>query len=118
MDVVGGHVGSRWGAWGGIRWPLIGCLAFSWTVICLCMIGGIQSYGKVVYFVTTFPYVVLTTLLVYVSTLDGFTDGVKFYVTPDWEKLQELDVWRAAASQVQTMNNFARHTRPPHIWAI
>lgn len=46
MDVVGTHVGSRWGSWGGVRWPLIGCLAFSWTLICVCMIGGIQSYGK------------------------------------------------------------------------
>ena len=103
LNVLGNQVNqaaTSWVHWGGIRWPLVGCLALSWTMVTLCLIGGIQNYGKVVYFVTTFPYVVLTTLLAYVSTLDGFADGVHYYVTPDWEKLTELTVWKAAASQV------------------
>ena len=103
LNVLGNQVNqaaTSWVHWGGIRWPLVGCLALSWTLVTLCLIGGIQNYGKVVYFVTTFPYVVLTTLLVYVSTLDGFADGIHYYVTPDWEKLTELTVWKAAASHV------------------
>ena len=100
MKVFGSHVESNWSEWGGVRWPLVGCLALSWTIICLSLIKGIQSYGKVVYFVTTFPYVVLTTLLIYTSTLDGFTDGIKYYTTPDWEQLGNLQVWNAAAGQI------------------
>ena len=69
---------------------------------------------QVTYFVTTFPYVVLTTLLIYVSTLPGFSDGVHYYVTPDWEKLQELTVWRAAASQVLLQARFVLRQKMFH----
>ena len=100
MKIIGNHVESSWDSWGDMRWPLLGCLALSWTIIFLCMINGIQSYGKIAYFITLFPYVVLTILLAYVSTLDGFMDGVHYYTTPDWEKLAQLEIWNAAASQV------------------
>lgn len=56
---------------------VIGCLALSWTIVALTMVKGMQvhltlttvtnlpqSYGKVVYFITLFPYVVLTTFLI------------------------------------------------------
>jgi len=39
-------------------------------------------------------------LLIYVSTLDGFSDGIEFYLVPKWEKLGDLDVWNAAAGQI------------------
>ena len=58
------------------------------------------NLGKVVYFTTLFPYVVLTTLLAYAATLEGFTDGLEFYLVPDWEKIKDLDVWKNAATQI------------------
>ena len=64
------------------------------------MIKGIQSYGKVVYFITLFPYVVLTIFLGYVATLDGFKDGMKFYFTPEWSHLGDIKIWKEAAVQV------------------
>ena len=91
---------NDWEHWGNIRWEIVGCLALSWSLVCLFLIKGIQSYGKVVYFTTLFPYVVLTALLGYVSTLEGFTDGLRFYFVPDWSKLQQLDVWNTAAGQI------------------
>ena len=100
LDVVGGHMENDWEDWGNIRWEIVGCLALSWSLVCLSLIKGIQSYGKVVYFTTLFPYVVLTALLGYVSTLDGFTKGLEFYFVPDWSKLQNLDVWNTAAGQI------------------
>ena len=85
----GGHLGQlRGAAVGGGRsskqqidttiWKsqVIGCLALSWTIVALTMVKGMQvhltllvttlsqSYGKVVYFITLFPYVVLTTFLI------------------------------------------------------
>ena len=100
LNTLGNHVENRWENWGEPRWEIIGCLALCWTIICLCLIKGIQSYGKVVYFITLFPYVVLTTLLIYVSQLDGFIEGVKFYTNPKWEELTHMSVWKAAASQI------------------
>ena len=61
--MLGGHIENNWEDWGNIRWEIVGCLALSWTLVCLSLIKGIQSYGKVVYFTTLFPYVVLTALL-------------------------------------------------------
>jgi len=91
---------SSWENWGNPNWKIMGCLLLCWTLVCLSLIKGISSYGKVVYFTTIFPYVVLTTLLIYVSTLDGFNDGISYYLTPDWEKLTDLNVWNEGAGQI------------------
>ena len=42
----------------------------------------------------------MNTILGYVSTLEGFTEGLMFYFIPDWSKLQQLDVWNTAAGQI------------------
>ena len=66
MDVEDGHVNtdvSSWSHWGKIRWELVGCLFLSWSIICATLVKGVQSFGKVVYFTTLFPYVVLTYFL-------------------------------------------------------
>lgn len=44
------------------------------------------------YFTATFPYVILTVLLVRGLTLDGYMEGVLFYVVPKWEKLADMKV--------------------------
>jgi SNF family Na+-dependent transporter len=91
---------SSWTKWGGARWDLIGCLALCWALICGSLIKGIASYGKVVYFTTLFPYVVLTIMVGYVATLEGFSDGMEFYFVPKWDKLADVEVWNAAAGQI------------------
>ncbi|ELU16913.1 hypothetical protein CAPTEDRAFT_153408 [Capitella teleta] len=85
---------------GGIRWELLGCLALAWFVVFLCLIKGIKSSGKVVYFTATFPYIVLLTLLIRGVTLPGSLEGIKFYVIPQWDKLLSLKVWGEAAMQI------------------
>lgn len=85
---------------GGIRWELLGCLALAWVAVFLCLIKGIKSSGRVVYFTATFPYLVLVTLLVRGVTLPGSIDGIKFYLIPQWHKLLELKVWGEAAMQI------------------
>lgn len=47
---------------------------------------------QVVYFTTTFPYVVLTILLIRGALLDGSLLGIRYYLTPDWQKLREPKV--------------------------
>merc|ERR1712223_1213947 len=55
----------NWDDYGSLQGHLVGCLAGSWVLICLTLIKGIQSYGKVAYVITLSPYFVLTLLLVY-----------------------------------------------------
>ena len=53
-----------------------------------------------VYFTATFPYVVLTILLIKGLTLDGAMLGVEYFLVPDFDKLKSLSIWRKAAEQL------------------
>ncbi|KAK1882786.1 Sodium-dependent proline transporter [Dissostichus eleginoides] len=61
---------------------------------------GIRSSGKVVYVTATFPYFVLIVLIIRGATLEGSLQGIAFYLTPDWSRLANAQVWNDAASQV------------------
>nr|XP_025973394.1 sodium-dependent proline transporter-like [Dromaius novaehollandiae] len=99
-QVLGVTHSSGLGDPGAVRWPLALCLLAAWAVVFLCMLKGIRSSGKVVYFTATFPYLVLLILLIRGATLDGSIDGVCFYLSSDWSKLQSAQVWSDAASQI------------------
>ncbi|XP_072939826.1 sodium- and chloride-dependent glycine transporter 1-like isoform X1 [Epargyreus clarus] len=94
-----GRGDATWENWGTIQWHLVGCLFGCWFIAFLCVIKGVQSAGKVVYFTALFPYVMLTALLIRGVTLDGAADGILFYLNPDWSTLLEAKVWGDAASQ-------------------
>ncbi|UYV64312.1 hypothetical protein LAZ67_3000263 [Cordylochernes scorpioides] len=85
---------------GFIKWDLLLCLLASWFVVILCLIKGIKSSGKVVYFTATFPYVILVALFVRGVTLEGAMDGIYFYLVPDFATLGQISVWQDAAIQV------------------
>ncbi|NXG39778.1 SC6A7 protein, partial [Dromaius novaehollandiae] len=124
-QVLGVTHSSGLGDPGAVQWPLALCLLAAWAVVFLCMLKGIRSSGKVsgghrgaggaggaeqgravppsaqvVYFTATFPYLVLLILLIRGATLDGSIDGVCFYLSSDWSKLQSAQVWSDAASQI------------------
>lgn len=65
-----------------------------------CVIKGVASVGKVVYFTAIFPYFVLTALLIRAMTLEGSIDGVWFFILPEWELLLSPGVWGDASSQI------------------
>ncbi|XP_048247888.1 sodium- and chloride-dependent glycine transporter 1-like [Haliotis rufescens] len=88
------------GQLGGIRWELALCLLASWVLIFGCIVKGVRSVGKAVYVTATLPYVILTILFVRGLTLPGGTKGVLFYITPDFSKLLEIQVWLEACLQV------------------
>ncbi|XP_033102185.1 sodium- and chloride-dependent glycine transporter 1-like [Anneissia japonica] len=85
---------------GGLKWDLVGCLFASWVVIFLCLLKGVKSSGKVVYFTATFPYIILTVLFFRGVTLDGAGDGIEFYIVPDVDILATSKPWKDAAIQI------------------
>ncbi|XP_075729947.1 sodium-dependent proline transporter-like isoform X2 [Rhipicephalus microplus] len=85
---------------GVIRWDLSLCLLASWVVVFLCLMKGVKSTGKVVYFTATFPYLVLIILLVKGVTLPGAVEGIKYFIIPEWHRLLEIEIWRKAAEQL------------------
>lgn len=58
-----GVAGKTWEDMGNMRWEMVGCLTLAWLMVYACMIKGVKSSGKVVYFTALFPYVILVILL-------------------------------------------------------
>ncbi|XP_078276644.1 sodium-dependent neutral amino acid transporter SLC6A17 [Rhinoraja longicauda] len=85
---------------GGLNWRMTLCLLCAWFIVGLCTIKGIQSSGKVMYFSSLFPYVVLVCFLIRSLLLRGSIDGIIHMFTPKLEKMMESQVWREAATQV------------------
>lgn len=81
-------------------WPLFVCNLLAWIVIYCCIINGVESVGKVVYFTATFPFVILAVLFVRGITLPGAAEGIRFYIMPQWSLLTDLRVWADAAVQI------------------
>lgn len=96
LDVDGHNLDDM----GSMKWELVMCLLFSWIVIFCCICKSVKSSGKVVYFTATFPYIILTILLIRGVTLPGASIGIDYYLSPRWEKLGETAVWGAAATQI------------------
>ncbi|XP_022103092.1 sodium- and chloride-dependent glycine transporter 1-like [Acanthaster planci] len=85
---------------GEIRWQVALCLLLAWIVVFFCIVRGVKSSGKVVYFTATFPYVVILILLIRGATLPGSLDGVIYYIKPEFNKLLNARVWKDAAVQI------------------
>ncbi|XP_042876982.1 sodium-dependent proline transporter-like isoform X2 [Penaeus japonicus] len=91
---------KEFGQIGDIQVKLTLYLLLSWVIVFLCLMKGIKSSGKVVYFTATFPYIILIALLVVGVMLEGATKGLTFLFVPKWEKILDVHVWRKAAEQM------------------
>eukprot|EP00057_Strongylocentrotus_purpuratus_P031291 XP_784181.2 PREDICTED: sodium- and chloride-dependent GABA transporter 1 [Strongylocentrotus purpuratus] len=85
---------------GGLRWDLVGCLALGWILTYLCIVKGVKQTGKIVYFTALIPYVILLALLIRGLTLPGSSDGIYYFINPDWDRLKTPTVWIDAATQI------------------
>ncbi|XP_060802920.1 sodium-dependent nutrient amino acid transporter 1 [Amyelois transitella] len=81
-------------------WDLTLCLLASWLIIFFIVARGVKSSGKAAYFLALFPYVVLIILLIRAVTLEGAGKGILFFLTPEWNKILEVNVWYSAVTQV------------------
>jgi SNF family Na+-dependent transporter len=85
---------------GGMNWTLFGFLILAWVIVFSMVYKGVKSTGKAAYVTSTFPLIVLMALVIRGITLDGAMEGLKYYITPDINKLVQADTWMAAASQI------------------
>ncbi|XP_075552641.1 sodium- and chloride-dependent GABA transporter 1-like [Dermacentor variabilis] len=85
---------------GTMRLELTLYLFISWVAVYFVIWKGLHKSGKIVWVLAVFPYVCLFILLVRGITLSGSSDGLLYYVTPDWSQLLKPKVWIAAGTQV------------------
>ncbi|XP_039298229.1 sodium- and chloride-dependent transporter XTRP3 isoform X1 [Nilaparvata lugens] len=85
---------------GGLKWWIVLCLLLAWSVVFCIVMKGIQSSGKVVYFTSMFPYIVLTIFFIRGITLKGASAGLVHMYTPKIDMLLNPNVWLDAATQV------------------
>jgi len=85
---------------GGLRpWIVLG-LAFTWLCIFLCIYKGVGVVGKVVMWTVPLPVLLLGVLFFSEIGREGAVLGIRQYLTPDFSKLWDPEVWRAAFGQV------------------
>lgn len=88
---------------GQIGWPvpsLVLGLALTWAAIYLILRKGVRSVSRVVMITVPLPMVLLAVLLVRGLTLPGAMDGIRYYLTPDFSKLGNLNIWLRAYGQI------------------
>ncbi|KAK3865268.1 hypothetical protein Pcinc_029109 [Petrolisthes cinctipes] len=90
----------EFGQIGEIQWDLTLCLLLSWIIVFFCIMKGIKSSGKVVYFTATFPYIILIALLIVGVRMEGASEGLRFLFVPRWSEIMSIQVWRKAAEQM------------------
>lgn len=74
-------------------------LILTWVIIVFIIWRGVQSSGKVSYFLALFPYAVLITLLIRATTLEGSGKGILFFIRPQFSQIFYPKVWKEAVVQ-------------------
>lgn len=85
---------------GAIKPALAVCVFGVFVLVYFSLWKGVKSTGKAVWVTALAPYVVLICLLFRGITLPGASEGIRYYLTPEWEKLKNTKVWIDAASQI------------------
>ncbi len=84
----------------GISIPVLLGLIAIWFFIFLILYKGVKRIGKVVAWTVPIPTILLIILTIRGLTLPGAMDGLAYYLTPDFSKLFDGNVWIAAYAQV------------------
>ncbi|KAK8785574.1 hypothetical protein V5799_008060 [Amblyomma americanum] len=85
---------------GKLKWDLTVSLFLAWVFVCVALLKGIKTSGKIVYFTAPAPYVILSVLLIRGLTLPGAGTGIAYLFIPQWEKLFSGFVWQQACQQI------------------
>ncbi len=84
----------------GMRWPLVLGNLITWVVIFLIIFKGVKVVGRVVNWTVGLPWALLLILIIRGITLQGSAKGLEFYLSPDFSKLLDPNVWLGAYGQI------------------
>lgn len=87
-------------SFGAINWIIVLGLGIVWLWIYFSLFKGVRSVEKMVMITVTVPWLLIILFVANGFTLPGAMDGVAYYLTPDFGKLLDPDVWIAAFGQI------------------
>jgi len=85
---------------GSISVPVVLGLIAIWTSVFIILYKGVHRIGKVVLLTVPIPIVLMLILTIRGITLPGAIDGISYYLTPDFSKILNVNVWLSAYAQV------------------
>jgi NSS family neurotransmitter:Na+ symporter len=85
---------------GSLSPEIVFCLVAVWMLMFLCIFKGVNVVSKVVLWTVPLPWLMLVILMVRGLTLPGATQGLAYYMNPDWSQLAQPTTWRFAFGQV------------------
>lgn len=85
---------------GAFNWSILTALIIMWIIVYLIIYKGVEQVGKVVMITVPLPFILLIILAVRGVFLDGSTQGLEYYLKPDFTKIFDVDVWLAAYGQI------------------
>ena len=88
------------GILGGLRIPVVIGLITVWFLIFLILYKGVKRIGKVVALTVPIPTILLIILTIRGLTLPGAIEGISYYLTPNFSRLTDVNVWLSAYAQV------------------
>lgn len=94
------NVSSGPGSVGGLNAEILLGLIIMWVLVYLIIFKGIKQVGKVVLITVPLPFILLIILAIRGYYLEGSSDGLNYYLEPNFEKMLNVDVWLAAYGQV------------------
>ena len=85
---------------GGVSIPILLGLIAVWVCIFLILYKGVKRIGKVVALTVPIPTILLIILTIRGLTLPGAMEGISYYLTPNFSRLGDVNIWLAAYAQV------------------
>ncbi len=85
---------------GSISIPVVLGLIVIWLCIFIILYKGVHRIGKIVAITVPIPTILLIILTIRGLTLPGAIEGISYYLTPNFSRLTDVNVWLAAYAQV------------------
>jgi len=80
--------------------PVVLGLLVIWLCVFLILYKGVNRIGKIVAITVPIPTILLIILTIRGLTLPGAIEGISYYLTPNFSRLTDVNVWLAAYAQV------------------
>lgn len=89
------------GQLGGPNWHLLLGLVLAWSIDLVVTLKNLRPVpSRLALAGLAMPYLVLTALFARAVSLPGSARGISYYFSPDWTRLQNIDVWADASAQI------------------